>query len=63
MTWTVWLDSSGVVSRVERGPEFLNPRTADDPATVAQGLLVQRLQPHFQLTRAVSVAILTAAQD
>ncbi len=59
----VWLDSGRVAGPMQRGPEFLDPRKADDPVAEAQRFLLERLQPHFQLVRAVSFAVLKAAEE
>jgi hypothetical protein len=56
----VSLDSGRIAVPTERGPEFLDPRKADDPVAKAQRFLLERLQPHFQLVRAVSFAVLKA---
>jgi hypothetical protein len=59
----VWLDSGRVAVPTERGPEFLEPLQADDSVARAQRFLVERLQPHSRLLRAVSFAVLKAAEE
>jgi len=52
----VWLDQGKVVDTVERAPQFFNPQEIEDPVLATQRLLAERLNPHFQLIRAVSFA-------